>query len=87
MSSNSTVEDSQDSDESSIEGITSFAECYTVNADVKNAIILDVTCPQESPNEDTNEAPEDNLEPVEDAPKPTLAIQSEEEKNIGKFKF
>ena len=50
-------------------------------------IILDVTCPHETPNEDTNEAPEDNLEPVEDAPKPTLAIQSEEEKNIGKFKF
>ena len=54
---------------------------------MKNAIILDVTCPHESPNEDTNEAPEDNIEPVKDAPKPTPAIPLEEEKNIGKFEF
>ena len=51
LSSNS----SEDSEEiSSIEGTTSFAECYTVNADVKNAIILDVSC---ETSEDATEVP------------------------------
>ena len=44
---------SDDSEESGFEGTTSFAECYTVNADMKNAIILDVSCTSGTTEEPT----------------------------------